>query len=118
LDRVFFKTSKARILRRSYPLLDNVAAVLINHLEIKMIEVQGHTDDRGDDAKNQALSQRRADAVLKYLVRKGKVDASRLRATGFGESKPVEDNANAEGREANRRVEFVIVGGSESVREN
>jgi OOP family OmpA-OmpF porin len=65
--------------------------------------VEGHTDNTGSDAYNQALSVRRANAVLKYLVDAG-VPASRLSAQGFGESQPVADNDTAEGRAQNRRV--------------
>jgi OOP family OmpA-OmpF porin len=65
--------------------------------------VEGHTDSTGADAYNQALSERRANAVLKYLVDAG-VPAARLSARGFGESEPVADNDTAEGRAQNRRV--------------
>jgi outer membrane protein OmpA-like peptidoglycan-associated protein len=65
--------------------------------------VEGHTDSTGADAYNQALSERRANSVLRYLVDAG-VPASRLSAQGFGESQPVADNDTAEGRAQNRRV--------------
>jgi OOP family OmpA-OmpF porin len=68
-------------------------------------EVEGHTDSQGADAYNQALSQRRADAVRKYLVDKG-VAGDRLQAKGYGESKPEGDNKTADGRAQNRRVVF------------
>jgi outer membrane protein OmpA-like peptidoglycan-associated protein len=69
--------------------------------------VEGHTDSTGSDAYNQALSQRRADAVLNYLVRKG-VPANRLTARGFGKSSPVASNDTREGRALNRRVELEV----------
>jgi outer membrane protein OmpA-like peptidoglycan-associated protein len=109
LDKVYFATGKARIRAQSYRLLDNVAAVLAAHPEIAKVRVEGHTDDQGDDGENLRLSQERADAVRAYLVGKGKVDAARLEAAGYGETRPIKDNATDEGRAENRRVEFVIV---------
>lgn len=109
LDKVYFQTNKAVILARSYKLLDNVAAVIKSHPEITLMRVEGHTDDRGNDAKNQTLSEKRAESVVKYLVKKG-VERGRLEPQGFGESKPIADNNTNEGRSTNRRVEFVIVG--------
>jgi outer membrane protein OmpA-like peptidoglycan-associated protein len=107
LDKVYFKTNKAKIQRRSNRLLNNVASVLNAHPEIKKINVEGHTDAQGDDASNKDLSQRRAQAVVDYLVKKG-VDVSRLEAMGFGEEKPIDSNDTKDGRAANRRVEFNI----------
>ncbi|MEM9861187.1 MAG: OmpA family protein [Myxococcota bacterium] len=106
LDKVYFRTNSDRILSRSNRLLNNVATVINNHPEIELIRVEGHTDDRGDDDYNLELSQRRAQAVVNYLVRRGRVDESRLRARGFGETNPIETNDSREGRAANRRVEF------------
>lgn len=111
LDVVYFKTSKAKIRSVSFGLLDNIATVLSSHPEIKRIRVEGHTDDRGKDVKNLQLSQRRAEAVVKYLIRKG-IANSRLEAKGYGEINPIADNNTNDGRTANRRVEFVIVGES------
>ncbi|MEM9072910.1 MAG: OmpA family protein [Myxococcota bacterium] len=105
LDKVYFGTNSDRILARSNRLLDNVARVLNAHPEITLIRVEGHTDDRGDDDYNLQLSQRRAEAVVAYLVRK-EVAAERLRARGFGEARPIETNDTREGRANNRRVEF------------
>lgn len=68
------------------------------------LEVTGHTDDRGSDAYNQRLSERRAASVKTYLVNKG-IDADRIAAKGYGETMPIADNSTAEGRAANRRVE-------------
>jgi len=71
------------------------------------VQVAGYTDSVGTDEYNQGLSERRANAVLGYLSTHG-VDASRLTAVGFGESNPVADNATADGRSQNRRVELNI----------
>ncbi|MFN8711843.1 MAG: OmpA family protein, partial [Bacteroidota bacterium] len=87
-------------------ILDNVVKVMMENPEYKL-SIEGHTDNQGDDAKNLDLSQRRANAVMKYLTDKG-VDAKRLRATGYGETKPVDTNDTAPGRAKNRRVEFKI----------
>jgi outer membrane protein OmpA-like peptidoglycan-associated protein len=108
LDKVFFATAKDVIQNKSFALLDNVAAVLKSHPEIKMIRVEGHTDNAGDAVKNKDLSNRRAMSVVKYLVGKG-VDAARLTGEGFGQERPIADNATADGKSQNRRVEFVIV---------
>lgn len=73
----------------------------------RTIRIEGHTDDRGGDNLNQALSQRRADAVREALVARG-VAASRIRTVGLGKSRPVATNATAEGRARNRRVEVIL----------
>jgi uncharacterized protein (TIGR03382 family) len=113
LDKVYFKTNKAIIERRSYLLLDNVANVLIAQPNLK-IRVEGHTDDVGNDAYNKDLSQRRADAVVKYLIDAG-VGVERLEAVGHGEEKPIDLRRSAKARAANRRVEFNIVSGADTV---
>jgi len=72
------------------------------------LDINGHTDSVGDEAKNLDLSQRRADSVKKYLTDKG-IDASRMTARGFGETLPIADNSTAAGRAKNRRVEFKVI---------
>ena len=109
LDKVYFATNSDRIQRRSFRLLANVAQVLNNHPEIQHVRVEGHTDDRGPDDRNLELSQKRAEAVVAWLVERGEVAAERLEARGFGETQPIESNDTREGRAANRRVEFDIV---------
>ena len=90
------------------PLLTEVANLLIEHPEIVKIEVQGHTDDKGDNASNKDLSQRRVDAVVKFLVTQG-VDVARLVPVGYGEEKPIASNKTEPGRAQNRRVQFMIL---------
>ncbi len=107
-DKIYFATGKAKILPKSYSLLDEIAKVLIAHPEILKVEIQGHTDSRGSARYNKRLSQRRARAVRKYLIRKG-VDRHRLVARGYGEERPIAPNDTEEGRAKNRRVEFVIL---------
>ena len=106
-EKVYFDTGKSTIKPVSYSLLDDVAQVLKDHPEVKKVRIEGHTDSKGSAKLNTSLSKARAQAVRKYLVDKG-VEAPRLEAAGFGPKKPVADNATAEGREKNRRVEFMI----------
>ncbi|HEY5691653.1 MAG TPA: OmpA family protein, partial [Cyclobacteriaceae bacterium] len=73
-----------------------------------LVEIGGHTDSLGPEEYNQMLSQRRADAVKKYLERLG-IDGKRITAVGYGESKPVAPNDTQEGRRLNRRTEFIIL---------
>jgi outer membrane protein OmpA-like peptidoglycan-associated protein len=108
LDQVKFVTGSAKLSPASNKLLDNVARVLLAHLEIWKVKVEGHTDNVGDSAKNLKLSQDRAASVVAYLVKKG-VAPERLEALGHGDQNPIDDNGNAKGRAQNRRVEFNIV---------
>jgi outer membrane protein OmpA-like peptidoglycan-associated protein len=108
LDVVYFDTNKATIQPRSFALLDQVAAIIVDKTWIKQIRVEGHTDSQGDPKKNQALSEARANAVRDYLIKQG-VDVSRVVAAGFGQDHPIESNNTARGRAANRRVEFKVV---------
>ncbi len=107
-DSIFFETNRAVIQHRSFDLLDQIASVMGARPDIRRISVEGHTDSRGRDAHNLDLSSRRAESVRQYLVARG-IAPERLVAQGFGELRPIEDNATADGRAANRRVEFVIV---------
>ena len=107
-EKVYFAYDSDRILPKSYDLLDNVAKVTNEHTEIALIFIQGHTDSDGNDNYNLELSDRRAKSVMKYLIDKGSVDAARLKAKGFGESKPIADNGSEAGKQENRRVEFLI----------
>jgi outer membrane protein OmpA-like peptidoglycan-associated protein len=86
--------------------LDKLVQVLNSYADTD-IELQGHTDSRGSESYNQALSERRAGAVSGYLASR-KIDASRLTVKGFGETLPKYDNGTADGRTQNRRVEFLI----------
>ena len=120
LEKVFFATGRDRVLRRSSPVLAAVADVLTANPEVLRIRVEGHTDDVGDGDRNLDLSQRRAESVLRELVKLG-VDAGRLEAVGYGEARPVDTNRTDDGRERNRRVEFTILvtdGGTAPPQEN
>ncbi len=109
LDKIYFNTARATIQPRSFKLLDQIAQTLRGHVEIKKLRIEGHTDAQGPDEANMRLSQKRAEAVRDYLVKKGQVDDARLEAVGFGETRAIAPNNTARGREQNRRVEFVIV---------
>jgi OOP family OmpA-OmpF porin len=89
--------------------LDNFAARLGSMASVQSVEVVGHTDSTGSDAYNQDLSMRRANAVKNYLLDKG-IDPGIISTSGMGESQPVADNATAEGRAQNRRVEVSFTG--------
>jgi uncharacterized repeat protein (TIGR01451 family)/MYXO-CTERM domain-containing protein len=108
LEKVHFKTNSEQIRSISFPLLDAVHSVLVQYPEIRLVEVQGHTDSRGSDAYNLDLSQRRAGQVREYLVDKG-IDPGRLVSKGYGESKPLDPAENEDAWSKNRRVQFQIV---------
>jgi outer membrane protein OmpA-like peptidoglycan-associated protein len=108
LDVIYFEYDKAVILPKSYPILDAVAATMQGNPSIQLIEIQGHTDERGDDAYNLDLSDRRAKAVMKYLVDKG-VAEKRLTAQGYGETQPLDRRHNEAAWAKNRRVAFLIL---------
>jgi outer membrane protein OmpA-like peptidoglycan-associated protein len=107
LQRVEFATNRDVILDRSFPVLEEVRAVIGANPQLTRLRVEGHTDDRGRDAANLDLSRRRAASVMRWLVEHG-IDGSRLEAWGCGELHPAEANSTADGRQANRRVEFHI----------
>jgi large repetitive protein len=109
LQKVHFASGKSIIMRDSFSLLNQVAQVMNGHTEIKKIRVEGHTDSIGSDRFNERLSERRAKAVMNYLVKRGHVAPERLESKGYGESKPIAPNSTRKGREMNRRVEFTIV---------
>ncbi len=90
-----------------HQVLDSVVLVL-QEFNQTIIVVAGHTDSRGSDSYNQALSERRANSVAQYLLQKG-VAAARIDAVGFGEKHPIADNGTAEGRALNRRVELSLI---------
>jgi outer membrane protein OmpA-like peptidoglycan-associated protein len=103
---VLFPTNQASLLSGAETRLDEVAAALVGAKECSVM-VEGHTDSRGSRDGNVALSQRRADAVRSYLISRG-YPAGKIEARGLGEERPVAENATAEGRASNRRVEIVV----------
>jgi outer membrane protein OmpA-like peptidoglycan-associated protein len=107
LKNIFFAFNKTDLLPQSFPELDKVADFILNN-NIHLIEISGHTDNEGSEAYNQKLSEGRAKAVVAYLVQKG-ISPDRMRAVGYGESKPIDTNFTEEGRAVNRRVEFTLI---------
>ncbi len=106
MQGIQFETGKATIKKTSHPLLNQIANVFIENPTYK-VEVQGHTDNVGKPEFNQDLSEKRAQAVRKYLVGAG-VPEEQLTAHGYGDTMPIESNKTAAGRTKNRRVEFVV----------
>lgn len=107
-DRIYFELGSATISPRSFPLLDDLAQWFSDNPQVKMVRIEGHTDDVGDDNANLKLSEQRAQAVHAYLAGKG-VDPLRIEPIGFGEGRPIVANDNALNRSKNRRVEFRVV---------
>jgi OmpA-OmpF porin, OOP family len=108
LEQVRFATDKAIISPQSHRVLDQVAAVLLSHPDLLLVQVEGHTDDRGSPLRNIVLSQARAEAVAAYLEAKS-VPAERLKAVGFGQGRAIATNTSPGGRAANRRVAFTVL---------
>lgn len=107
LENVEFDFGKATLRPQSYQTLDD----LVDYLKRKpdqRIEIGGHTDNVGSDAKNLKLSLERANAIVAYLTAKG-VDSSRLESKGYGAEEPIEENDTEEGRQKNRRTEVKIL---------
>lgn len=107
-EKIQFDLNKAVIKQVSFDLLSEVADVINKNPQVKKIRIEGHASSDGPDDHNLRLSDRRAKAVMKHLIEKGKVDKGKLTAEGFGEKRPIADNETEEGRVANRRVEFMI----------
>ncbi len=102
LENIFFDTNKAKLKKESYSELNRVFALIkTNNFKIELF---GHTDNVGKNDYNLQLSQRRADAVRRYLIEKG-IPAADISAIGKGETEPIEDNTSEKGKAKNRRVE-------------
>lgn len=102
-----FDTASSNIPDANKSILDQAAALIKRASQVHLT-VKGHTDAMGDVAANKALSQKRAQAVVDYLVKQG-VDPAQLQAVGYGSEQPVADNATAEGQFKNRRIEFEVL---------
>jgi outer membrane protein OmpA-like peptidoglycan-associated protein len=105
---VYFATGDDVLLPDSYPVLNQVAAVLKANPHLEKILIEGHTDDRGHAPANLELSQRRAAATREYLIKQG-IDSDRLSSVGHGQTRPLESNETEAGRGRNRRVQFTIL---------
>ena len=107
LNNVFFGSGKSVLKKESKTELDNLLKLLNDAPSLKL-EISGHTDNTGSDAVNQKLSEKRAKAVVDYLVGKG-VSTDRLTYKGYGSKEPVADNKTKDGRRQNRRTEFKVI---------
>ena len=106
--KITFTPASAEIASSARPVLDELASILATCPGMQM-EIGGYTDSQGSESGNLALSQARAEAVLLGLQGR-RVDVSGMTATGYGEAQPIADNGTEAGREANRRIEFVLKG--------
>lgn len=104
---VLFATNKDTIKKNYFKDIDDLAAVMKQHQDLN-VTIEGHTDNVGSAAYNKKLSQKRADAVKQYMVKKAGIDAKRLTAKGFGMENPIASNKTKEGRAKNRRVEAAV----------
>jgi outer membrane protein OmpA-like peptidoglycan-associated protein len=101
---VLFDFNKSTLQAASDPVLQQIDSLLVKNAALKL-EIQGHTDNVGNDAYNQTLSEARARAVVDWLTQHG-IAATRLTAKGYGKTKPIADNSTDAGRAKNRRVEI------------
>lgn len=111
-QQIHFRQTRSAILPDSFELLDEVAQA-IKDVPGVLVRIEGHTDSVGGMTKNMKLSQDRAKAVRRYLVKHG-VRAKQLVATGYGATRPIASNSSRAGRALNRRVDFRIVSGESS----
>jgi len=107
LKNIYFDFDKTTLKSESFPELNKVVEFLKQNPSVE-IEISGHTDSKGSDDYNLNLSQGRSEAVVNYIVSQG-IDAYRLTAKGYGESKPIDTNDTDTGRANNRRVEFTVM---------
>jgi len=107
LKTIRFESNSAILLPESFPELNKLFVLLKTRKNIRIV-IYGHTDNQGTHIDNQCLSERRAKAVLLYLDQKG-IATKRMRSVGYGESRPIDKNTTASGRQNNRRVEFMVL---------
>lgn len=107
LSGLNFTTDSADLNAEARGRLAEAVAVLRQNPEMR-VRVEGHTDSRGAESYNQSLSEKRANAVMQYLIGQG-VSAGRLESRGYGESSPIASNDTAEGQATNRRVDFAVI---------
>jgi outer membrane protein OmpA-like peptidoglycan-associated protein len=106
LRNVFFESGSSDLKPESASELDRLAELLDKNPLLK-IQINGHTDNVGNDESNMVLSEKRAKAVYDYLVTR-QINLQRLRFKGYGETKPIDSNDTPEGRSRNRRTEFEV----------
>ena len=107
-EKIQFEADKAIIKQASFSLLHDIADVIKKHPRVKKLSIEGHASAEGDAKHNKTLSDERAKAVMEHLVSKEGVAPARLVSKGWGAEKPIASNDTEEGREKNRRVEFLV----------
>ncbi|MCE3280168.1 MAG: hypothetical protein K0S44_2359 [Bacteroidetes bacterium] len=107
LKNVMFESNTTNLIQESFTELDKLVSQMLGDKNMK-IEIRGHTDNTGDEIRNQKLSEERAKKIVEYLVSKN-IDKGRLSYKGFGSNQPLDSNDTDEGKKMNRRVEFVII---------
>jgi len=108
LKNIFFDLNKSALLPRSHIALQDLIDLMRSKPNLR-IEIRGHTDNQGDSDYNQELSFRRAESVVDFIHTRGGIGKSRLQFKGFGDSQPSSSNETLEGRQQNRRVEFLVL---------
>jgi OOP family OmpA-OmpF porin len=108
-EKIQFELNKAIIREESFSLLHDIAEVIKKNPHVKRISIEGHASAEGDARRNKTLSDERAKSVMAHLVKKEGLEAARLVAKGWGIEKPIAGNDSEEGREKNRRVEFLVI---------
>ena len=103
-----FEQGKANVLASMHPTLDRIAVFLVDHPTFRL-SIAGHTDSSGDPEVNEKLSQDRAEAIRRYIERKGKVQPNRIESFGYGSLKPLKDELTDADAKVNRRVEFRLI---------
>jgi len=109
LTNVHYATDRSELTPESKKDIDTTLLVFLTENPDVIVEITSHTDDEASDTYNNSLSKKRAESVVKYLIEKG-ITADRLQSHGYGETQPIADNKTKEGRAANRRTEFKILG--------
>ncbi|MFO7869751.1 MAG: OmpA family protein [Bacteroidales bacterium] len=115
LQNIYYDFDEYKLRKEAKETIDTTLLVILKEAPESVIELRSHTDSKGDDDYNLELSQKRAESVVSYLIKKG-ISKERLRAKGYGETKPIAPNTNPDGsdnpkgREKNRRTEFRVIG--------
>ncbi len=107
-DKIYFNSGSDQLKKRSYAILRQIAAFIKANWQLRLVRIEGHTDDRGNPEMNVDLSERRAQRVRAFLMKLG-IAGTRLIAKGYGSTRPISTNKTARGRAKNRRVEFTVL---------
>ena len=108
-EKIQFEVNKAVIKEESFSLLHDIGEVIKKNPHLKKISIEGHASAEGDPKRNKKLSDDRSKAVLEFLAKKEGIEAARMTAKGWGVEKPIAPNDSEDGREKNRRVEFLVL---------